>query len=162
MEHTWLFALLIAGKSVAVGDEGRWFKREPEGEALGAWVEQPAIGSAALTQASVAGAGAVIVGEGRIQAALGNQRAYFSCEAPKELIALMLGGGGGFGDALTSTGEVLRHLVPGRGQQQSYCAHDMFPGADVLDVATAPCGISLNPRVLTANELFGVNACAIE
>jgi hypothetical protein len=149
--------------SVAVGDEGRWFKRDYAADALGTWKEQASLGPVALTQASVAGAGGVIVGDGRIQAPLGEQRALFGCEAPRELIALMLQNGApGLGYAVTSSGEVLRHMTPGLFQKEPYCAHDALPGGAVLDVATLPCGVSLNPRVLTANVLFGVNACAVE
>lgn len=98
-----------------------------------------------------------------MQAALGEQRTYFGCDAPEALIGLVLQEGfDGFGYALTGAGEVWRHMRPGLYQPEPYCRHDALPEGAVLDIATVPCGISMNPRVLTATELFGVSACAVE
>ena len=60
--------------SLAVGEQGRWYKRQVDDtSALSSWEEQPPLGSVSLTYASAADLGGVILGEGKIQAALGTQ-----------------------------------------------------------------------------------------
>lgn len=148
--------------SLAIGDQGRWFARVRDGSgALGTWQEQAPLGEGVLTMASVEGSGAVITGEARIVAAVGAQAEQFACGPPGELVAFMLWPGQrGLAYALTRTGQVLQHALLTAQRTEPYCAYQqlslegMLLGAD-----TAPCGSSMNPRVLTDRALFGTNLC---
>jgi hypothetical protein len=149
-----------SGWSLAVGDHGRWFKREAS-DASGAWLEQTSLDDVALTGVSVFGAGGVITGEGRIQAALGEEQALFGCPAPKELVSLMLfSNSPGWAYALSSSGEVFLQS-PMEQQDEPYCAFQQLMLGAVLETGIAPCYDDSNPRVLTDRLLLGQNLCII-
>ncbi|MFI5307551.1 MAG: hypothetical protein ACHQ53_09375 [Polyangiales bacterium] len=148
--------------SIAVGEHGRWFKRErADSGTLGAWQEQAPLGGTALTQASVDGASGVIVGEGWIRAAFGREAEFFGCTPSDALQALMLDPSGyGSGWALMQSGDVLQHWVVTPQRAEPYCAYQHLALAStVLATGAAPCGAGLNPRVLTAQVLIGTNVC---
>jgi len=149
--------------ALAVGEDGRWFQRAvDDAYVLSPWEEQPPLGTASLTWASTAElyAGGVVVGEGRIQAALGDQRELYGCEVPRELVALALDAlafGGATG--ITRTGEVLRHnnLMTG---EPRYCSHDQMPAGEITAIDTVRCDDSTNLRVLLGDtQLVGTNHC---
>lgn len=147
--------------SLAVGEEGRWFKRAFDDDfVLSAWTEQPPLGTASLTHASTAGRGGVILGEGRIQAALGEQAAMYGCEVPRELAALLLNEAvAGVATAMTASGELLLHTDLQTGQPR-YCSHAQLPAGSLTAFDAAPCRDSLNPRVVVdATQLLGNNLC---
>jgi hypothetical protein len=148
--------------SLAVGEHGRWFKRvRSDSGQLSAWRGQPAIGSAALTQASVAGAGGVITGQGVLQAALGEQKSAYDCSASTDLVALWLDAATpALAYAVTMAGSVLQHALVTAQRPTPYCAYQQLElPSSVLDTTIAPCGLAMNPRVLTDRILFGTNQC---
>jgi len=144
--------------SLAVGDHGRWFKRErDDADHLGAWEEQAPLGDAALSSVSLDGRGGVIVGEGRLQAAVGMQSPFFDCSIANDLAALILDRGtNGLAYAVTDAGQTLQHAPP----TGPYCAYQTLPltGA-VIATEIVPCSAALNPRVLTAAAVFGQSEC---
>jgi hypothetical protein len=146
--------------SLAVGDHGRWFKRDRAGlGALGPWQEQPALRDVTLTQASVEESGGVITGDGRLQAALGAQSELF-CSPEAGLDAfLLIPGSRGLAYAVMRNGEFVRYASPTSTRPQSACSSQQLPGAGaVIQTGTAPC-VVLNPRVLTDKVLLGTNLC---
>lgn len=148
--------------SLAVGDDGRWYKRERQDSGdLGAWEAQSALGQAKLSQASVAGLGGIILGEGRVQAALGSAQSSFACQPPVSLFGVILHEGiPGSADVVTSDGKILQHTAAGSANGP-YCTRQ-DSGADMLlGVASAPCGASMNPRLLTSAALLGQYDCPI-
>ena len=151
------------GWALAVGEEGQWFQRAlDDAYVLLPWEAQPPLGTASLTWASTAQlyAGGVVVGEGRIQAALGDQREMYACEVPRELEALVLDAvlfGGATG--ITHTGEVLRHSDLRTGEPR-YCSHDQMPAGEITAIDTVQCDDSTNLRVLLDDALLvGTNHC---
>ncbi len=92
--------------SLAVGERGRWFKRERVDSLLGPWQEQPSLGQVSLTQVTGAGAGAVILGDGRIQAKLGDKQMLYTCGLPDELLALFVAPFSAYPEAVTPSREV--------------------------------------------------------
>jgi hypothetical protein len=147
--------------SLAVGDHGRWFKSERDATGgIGPWREQPALADVSLTQVSVAGAGGVIVGEGKLRAAVGTQAALFGCDPfGGDLKALMLSEGfAGVAYAITDSGEVYQHAPASAQPADSYCLYQQLSQA-VVGVSDAPCGGDQNTRALTKRALFGTNAC---
>lgn len=147
--------------SLAVGEQGRWFKREVDDDTgtLGAWQDQPAMGGAALTYASVARAGAVVLGEGELQSALGEQAQYFTC-SPDDLLAFSLDDvAPGLAYAVTRNGEVLQHPPPRLGGEERFCSYEQLPAGTVLDVSRSYCWDSVNLRVLLEDVVFGQNLC---
>jgi len=151
------------GWALAVGEEGQWFQRAlDDAYVLLPWEAQPPLGTASLTWASTTQlyTGGVIVGEGRIQAALGEQREMYACEVPRELEALVLDDvlfGGATG--ITQTGEVLRHSDLRTGEPR-YCSHDQMPAGEITAIDTVRCDDSTNLRVLLGDTLLvGTNHC---
>jgi hypothetical protein len=144
--------------SLAIADHGRWFKRDLDDSS--AWREQSALSDVALTHVSAARSGAVIVGDGRVQAALGEQAQYFTCGPPGELLALTLEHGSpGLAYAVTNAGVVLQHPPPHLGAPEPFCAYDQLPAGPVRDVSFSYCWDSPNPRVLLDQVVFGQNEC---
>lgn len=145
--------------SLAVGNHGRHFKRERNGSGdLGPWIEQPMLADVDLTAASVAGAGAVAIGDGRVQAALGELRATFGCGSPSELRALLAHPFvARYAYAVTSTGAVMQHL-PNAGPGE-FCMHEQLPAGVVLEANVAPCQDGINPRALMEQAVIGMNIC---
>ncbi|MFC1642468.1 hypothetical protein ACFL5O_07250 [Myxococcota bacterium] len=152
--------------SLAVGEEGRWYKRERnvrrtgDDDRPGGWKEQPPLGAVSLTYASTADLGGVIIGDGRILAALGVQSEFYSCALPRELAALMLfeQGGGGLAYAVTRSGEVI-HRAPVT-FQGPYCTLQQLPNGEITAIGTAPCMDAMNPRLLLDGALLlGQNVC---
>jgi hypothetical protein len=148
--------------SLAVGEHGRWFKRERGGSGeIKAWQEQFPLDDASLTQVSVAGAGGLITGEGRLQAAVGAQASLFDCNPSNDLVAFMLAPNvSGSAYSVTSTGEVLSHQLVNQRRPERFCEFQqlVLPGT-VLQTTTVPCEDAINPRVLTDRALLGVNEC---
>ena len=137
--------------SIAVGEHGRWWKREHGAD----WQEQPALNDVALEQVVVSeDGGAVIVGEGKLQAALGSQAALYDCVEGGDVAAFILDSAApGLAYALTPSGLIVQH-------SSSYCAYQRLElSGPVLQSGTLRCGGSNNPRVLTASVLFGQNNC---
>jgi hypothetical protein len=160
------------GLSVAVGDHGRWFKRESarNSHITRPWQEQPPFGDAELTQVNVAGPTGVIVGDHRVQTLFGNPAGSFECAAPDgDLLAMLLiyGSGGyasGDGYVIASDGRIFRHSAGTPVKAEAYCLTQsiVLPG-QVLDVLSFGCEFGFNPRVLTAQQLIGPEEfCAIE
>lgn len=146
--------------SLAVGDDGRWYKRERrDDDSLSAWIEQPSIGTTSLSHASSANLGGFIVGAGRLQAALGGQRELYGCTLDGEIEALLPNTSGhGLSTVVTSSGQIVEHaIVPNR--VAPYCVKDQLPDGAILEASSAPCGGALNPRVLTEKALYGQNLC---
>jgi hypothetical protein len=128
---------------------------------LGPWQEQPALADVALTQVSVAGAGGVIVGEGKLVAAVGTQADDFRDCDPfgGDLKGLMLDPGiPGLAYAVTGSGEVVQHAAVSPQRPESYCSYQRLPQS-VVGVSDAPCGGSQNARAWTDQALFGTNTC---
>jgi hypothetical protein len=148
--------------SLAVGEHGRWFKRErTDAGELKTWLEQAPLGDVALTQVSVAGGGGVIIGQAGFQTAVGEQAALYDCAASSELVALLLDRNlRGLAYAVTSTGNVIQHALVTPSRAQAYCAFQQLqlPGP-VLDSGSVPCQQAMNPRVLTDQALFGTSLC---
>jgi hypothetical protein len=117
-----------------------------------------------LTQASVADAGGVIVGEGAIQAALGVQKALLECAPVKGFVSLMLNPiapGSAYG--VMDGGEILyRASTPPVSETSPYCTLQqlVLPGP-VLATDIAPCGASMNPELLTDQALIGMKNCVV-
>lgn len=152
---------ISSGWALAVGEDGQWFQRTvDDAYVLLPWEAQPPLGTDPLTWASTADLGGVIVGEGRIQAALGVQGDLYGCEVPRELVALALDSvlfGGA--TAITKTGEVLRHnnLMTG---EPRYCSLDQMPAGEIAAIDTVQCDDSTNLRVLLGDTLLvGTNHC---
>jgi hypothetical protein len=148
--------------SLAVGDHGRWFKREHDAAGtLSAWLEQPPLNDVALSQVSVAADGGAIVGAGKLQAALGTQAATYDCSVSDDLAAFLVDPGvRGLAYVVTNAGKVLQHALTGAQGSGAYCAYQQLTltGA-VLDTGAAPCSASNNPRLLTESGLFGQSQC---
>lgn len=151
--------------SLAVGNGGRWFRRERHASgALGAWHEQPLLGTGDLAQASVRGsAGGTIIGEGKLVAALGDHRETFACGPRNDLVAFLLDPGlPTLAYAVAATGEIFQHQEPGPNLIEPYCAYQQLPPlGPVLDTSIAPCQDAMNPRVLTETALYGINVCLL-
>lgn len=112
-----------------------------------------------LTQVSVLGAGGVLVGEGKLRAAVGTQAALFECAPPgHDLQALMLSpGASGLSYAITGSGEIFQHASASQ-RAASWCRYQSL-SQTIVGVSDAPCADALNPRALTDQALFGTNAC---
>jgi hypothetical protein len=141
--------------SLTAAAQGRWFARESGG----AWQEQPRIGTASLTHASVSVTGGVISGEGRIQAVIGDDLVeMYRCSPAEDLLALVLPPTlPEYAFVVRSSGDIVQH-VPG--QAEPYCAvqHIDLPSA-VISVTNAPCEDAPNPRILTTEALIGFDIC---
>jgi hypothetical protein len=159
--------------SLAVGDHGRWWRRErTDSGALGVWQEQAPLRDVALTQADVFSrpvpqGAAVVTGDGRLQAALGIYRERV-CSPQNGLIAFFLGSGeSSYAYALTSNGDVVRqHLLTLPTMQMTGpppepdCIYQQLPlPSAVIKTGIAPCDDALNERALTDRVLFGTNVC---
>jgi hypothetical protein len=139
--------------SLAVGDHGRWFARVV-GDA--AWEEQTPLNDVALVRVDVSGGrGGVILGEGKLQAALGSRAGSYACLEHRELAALFLDPGvAGLAYAVTAEGHVIQQ------QGESACAYqELALSRAVLQTTAVPCGASNNPRLLTESALFGQSSC---
>lgn len=137
--------------SLAVGDHGRWWKRERGAD----WQEQPALNDAALDQVVVSDdGGGVIVGAGKLQAALGSQAALYDCVEGGDVAAFILDSAApGLAYAVTPDGLIVQH-------SSTYCAYQQLAlSGPVLQSTSFHCGGSNNPRLLTASVLFGPNNC---
>jgi len=148
--------------SIAVGEHGRWFKRERDNPVdLKTWQEQPPIGDASLTHVSVAGAGGVITGDGRLQAAVGPQADLFNCSPSNDLVAFILDqAASGSAYSVTSSGEIWYHASVTPQRPEPYCVFQQLtlPSA-ILEATIVPCQDATNPRILTDKLLIGVNVC---
>ncbi len=145
------------GWSLAVGDDGRWYKRErlDSGE-LGAWTSQSVIDNAKLSYAVVSFAGGLILGEGRIQAALGSEEARFRCRGPENLSGIVLyQAAPGVADVVTESGTILQRGA----SSDAYCATQQIDEGGVIGVTSDPCGASANPRLLTSSTIVGQHLC---
>ena len=151
------------GSSPAVGSHGRYFTRTraASGE-FGPWVEQPPLADVELTSAS----NGVIIGDGRVQAVLGELDQGLGCGTPEDLVAFVTPG-----TAVTRSGGVLMHATyetdafgnmtffpaePGQ-----FCEHQQFMIGDILSASTEPCGLSANPRMHSERSIVGWNSCPI-
>jgi hypothetical protein len=138
--------------SIAVGEHGRWWKRTV---AAGTWQEQAALNDVSLTQCSVSGEGGVIVGEGRLQLALGTQQGHFACTGDQPLAALLLTDSiDNAAYAVTSDAAILTGVAP-----NPFCQATVAKDERVLAVTSVPCGASDNLRILTSQTLLGSNVC---
>jgi hypothetical protein len=148
--------------SLAVGDHGRWFKRAHDaGGTLSAWLEQPPLNDIALSQVSVAADGGVIVGAGKLQAALGTQAPLYDCSVSDDLAGFLVDPGvRGLAYAVTNTGKILQHALTSAQRSEAYCAYQQLTlSGAVLDSGAVPCSASNNPRLLTDSGLFGQSQC---
>jgi hypothetical protein len=144
--------------SLAVGEQGRWFKRErgDTGE-INAWQEQGRLGVVSLTQASVFDEGAVIIGEGKLQVAIGNRADLFDCSPADDLVSFIFETNGNVAYAVTGTGKVLQYALV---NDDLYCDNQQLDlTGTVLDTTITPCEDSMNQRLLTDQEIVGMNVC---
>lgn len=159
------YVVLGSPMALAVGDHGRWFKRhgDPAAGEFAAWEEQAPLPDVRLEHASIDLEAALLVGEGRLAASLGANRTSIDCAPQGELVATWLPlryrteSGGSL--ALLRSGTVLYH----RGQHpEPYCVkQELGLAGAILDVAEQKCSLSQNPRVLTADALFGTDNCVV-
>lgn len=145
--------------SLAVGDDGRWFKRE-QGASGSAWQAQSTLGKVNLTQAGVTANGGFVLGDGQVRATLGALRPAFRCQASAALRGLVLNEGvEGLADAITLDGKIFQYQLVDL--KSTYCTTQELDQSDLLSVTSAPCGGSQNPRVVTPSVLVGMHLCVV-
>jgi hypothetical protein len=161
-----LNAVAIGGRySLAVGDHGRWFKRQWVDGAESRWTEQTPLADIALSEVGASDQGGVILGQGRIQAVIGAEaQAAIPCTPASPLLKFWFGPDRNvWGLVMTSAGELLRHgPVIAVYQLEPYCAYDRVPSGATLGTSYWTCGLSRNARVLKARAVWGTNSCPIE
>jgi len=157
-----LNAVALGGaRSLAVGDQGRWFTRESDGG--GMWTEQLPFGSASLMHIGferISGT-AIVVGDGRVQAILSDSILPLECGAPGDLRAVMLTPGyPQSAYAVTTSGEVLQYAKAGPRRIEPYCMYQQLAlEGPILQVYESPCQNSINPRIVTDGAVIGTSAC---
>jgi hypothetical protein len=143
--------------SVAVGNHGRYWKRERDAsDQLGSWVEQRPVGEYELTSASVGATSAVIISQGGLWLSLGTQTPLSGCRLTANLVGAVLRGDD-YQSIVTESGSVLEHLP--RTKPEDICESQRLNVGSILGTATVPCRLGDNLRVLTISSVAGLNLC---